>query len=235
VPRPSPGPAVDRPPPVGADGPPPETPAWPFWYVRAVGAGSVPVWSAVLQSGRHADGTRLDLPEDEARAEIQGEPLAVMAKHGPEGVVTTLEVTEEAAPKAPPLWFAELREPSSEPPATVLLAFTGHGVAPGTLLDRQALRQVDVSSEDQLGAYRWIPSSGFVDQIYVTPSWRRRSIGTALIAAASGLVLARQWPRMWSDGQRTAEGDRMRDASRWTDRTDELTHLMPPMTPFDER
>jgi hypothetical protein len=40
---------------------------------------------------------------------------------------------------------------------------------------------------------------------------------------------------MWSDGQRMADGDRMRDASCWTDRTDKLTYLMPPLTPFDER
>lgn len=220
---------------MAAEGPPPGEPDWPYWYVRALGPGSAPLWSAVLQSGRHGDGTRLALPEDEALAEIEGEPLVARAQHGPAGTVVAIEVTAEAAPKAPPLWFAELREPSSEPPATVLLAFTGHGVAPGSLLDRQALRQVDVTSEDQLGAYRWYPSSGFVDQIYVTPRWRRRSIGTALVAAASSVVLAREWPRMWSDGQRTADGDRMRAASRWTDRTDDLTHLMPPMTPFDER
>lgn len=217
---------------VDAEGP---TSTEPIWHVRALRAGSVPAWVAIVQSARHRDGVCLEVPEADALAEVEGEPLLVRADHGSDGAVTSVVVTAEVAPKAPPLWFAELREPSSDPPATVLLAFTGHGVAPGSFLDRAALRGVDVTSVDQLAACRWIPASGFVDQIYVTPSWRRRSIGTALLAAASSVALARKWPVLWSDGQRTADGDRMRATSRWTGRTEELTHLMPPMTPFDER
>lgn len=205
-----------------------------IWHVRALRPDGSAAWAAVVQSPRHPDGTNLELPEAEA-VEHVGEHAVGYARYGADGTVVGLEVTADAAPKAPPLWFAELREPSATPPATVLVAFTGHGVQPGSLLDRHALRQVAVTSDDQLGAFRWIPHSGFGDQVYVSPQWRRRTIGTGLLAAAGTLTFARGWPRLWGDGQRTAEGDRMRQTARWAHLSEDLTHLMPPMTPVDER
>ena len=42
--------------------------------------------------------------------------------------------------------------------------------------------------------------------------------------------------RLWADGQRTADGDRLRNANPdWAPRAADLTHLAPPMTPFDQR
>jgi GNAT superfamily N-acetyltransferase len=213
---------------------PTDAPVPPIWHVRALGPDGLPVWAAVVQSERHPDGTELSLTEADALAEV-GDDAAGLARFASDRRVVRLEVTADAAPKAPPLWFAELREPSATPPATTLVAFTGHDVEPGTLLDRQALRKVDVTSADQLGAFRWYPASGFGDQLYVSPQWRRRTIGTGLLAAAEILAFARGWPRLHGDGQRTAEGDRMWKASRWWHRSEDLTHLMPPMTPVDER
>lgn len=205
-----------------------------IWHVRALGPDGAVRWSAVVQSDRHPDGAELTLPETEAVSDI-GTNAVGFARHDARGEVVRLEVTDDAAPKAPPLWFAEIKEPSAKPPATTLVAFTGHGVEPGTLLDRAALRDVGVTDADQLAAFRWYPSSGFGDQVYVSPSWRRRTIGTGILAAAGTLSFARGWPRLWGDGQRTADGDRMRDASRWAHMSEDLTHLMPPMTPSDER
>lgn len=210
----------------------PEVPA--FWSVRAHGRG--PAWAAVLQSARHPDGTVLDLPLQEAQHEVsQGGRVLARARYDTSGTVVRLEVTDETAPKAPPLWWAELQEPDASPPSSTLVAFTGYGVEPGTVLDREALRDVGVVSADQLGAFRWVPHSGFADQLYVTPAWRRRSVGTALLVATGALVVARGWPLLWSDGQRTSDGERMRQAGPWAHRTEELTHLMPPMTPPGER
>jgi GNAT superfamily N-acetyltransferase len=121
-------------------------------------------------------------------------------------------------------------ETAAHPPATNLIAFAGHGVQPGTLLDAAGLRG-RVTSTDQLGAIRWFPATGEVDQVYVDPAWRRRSVGNALINAASALTYAREWPRMWGDGQRTEIGEHFRNASPWRARTAELTDLAPPMTP----
>lgn len=216
---------------MSADG---ETAGFSLWHVRALRPDGSAAWAAVVQSSRHPDGTELELGEVEAVEQVGTEAFGY-ARYGPEGEVVGLEVTAHSAPKAPPLWFAELRQPSSNPPTTTLLAFTGHGVEPGTLLDRVALRQVGVTSEDQLAAFRWYPHSGFSDQVYVSPQWRRQTIGTGLLAAGGTLTFARGWPRLWSDGQRTAEGERMRQSSRWGHMTQDLTHLMPPMTPADQR
>ncbi len=208
--------------------------AFPIWRCRARATDGSVAWVAVAQSDRHADGEVVDVPEAEALNHL-GDDIVVVARPDADRRITRLEVAVEAAPKAPPLWFTELHDTASSPPTTTLLAFTGHDVAPGTLVASTDLKEVGVTSADQLGAFRWVPSSGFGDQLYVAPAWRRRSIGTALLAAAGGLTFARDWPRLWGDGQRTAEGDRMRAASRWTHRSAQLTHLMAPMTPHDER
>lgn len=191
-------------------------------------------WVAVVQSDLHPDGATVDLPEADAIDQL-GDDAVGYARPGPDRQVVRLEVTANAAPKAPPLWFAELDEYDATPAATTLVAFTGHGVEPGTFLNREQLRDTDVVSADQLGAFKWYPGSGFGDQLYVSPDWRRRTIGTGLLAAAGTLVLARGWARLWGDGQRTSDGDRMREASRWSHLSADLTHLMPPMTPVEKR
>ncbi len=176
----------------------------------------------------------VELPENQAR-EAARQGAISYARIGPDSQVTRLEATERFAPKAPPLWYAELKEPSKSPPATNLVAFSGHGVDPGTFLDRKRLREVGVTDGDQLAAFRWYPDSGFADQLYVAPQWRRHTIGSAILAAAGALGVARGWPRLWTDGQRTSDGERMRAASSWTHLTQELSHLRPPMTPAREQ
>ena len=98
-----------------------------------------------------------------------GDDSFCVAGYDRDGAVVSLAVTRLAAPKAPPLWFAELTEPDATPPAINLVAFSGHGVAAERLLDRAALREVSVVSADQLGAARWYPATGEVDQVYVHP------------------------------------------------------------------
>jgi GNAT superfamily N-acetyltransferase len=82
---------------------------------------------------------------------------------------------------------------------------------------------------------RWYQGTGEVDQVYVAPTQRRQGIGSAIIMAAGTLAVARDWPRLWGDGQRTALGDRWRSTSDWAHRTAPLNHLAPPMTPLDQR
>lgn len=211
-----------------------DRPAHGWWQCLALGSDGSPSWFAVVWSQDRPDGARIELPEDEARG-VVGLNAVCVAHYDTDAAVRSLEVTARGAPKAPPLWFAELPEPDATPPAAVLVTFSGHGVDAGAIVDRVALREVDVKSADQLGAVRWYPATGEVDQIYVSPDHRRRSIGSALIAASSALTLARGCPRLWGDGQRTALGDRWRNASPWSHRAAELTNLAPPMTPFDQR
>jgi GNAT superfamily N-acetyltransferase len=204
-----------------------------FWHCVALDDDGRPVRFVVVKSGDQPDGTRLELPEQEADAAI-GPHAFCVAGFDSDGAVTRLAPTTVAAPKAPPLWLAELPEEST-PRADNLVAFVGHGVPAGSLLGPADLAEVGVTSADQVGAARWYPATGEVDQVYVQPEWRRRTIASALMAACGPLNVVRGLPRVWGDGQRTALGDRFVKASPWSDRGAELTHLAPPMTPPEKR
>lgn len=190
------------------------------------------MYLARVRSDRYPDGAHVEMPADEADALIGADVLSY-ARFDEHGRVGVLELAPGQPTKALPLWFVEVVESSARPPATNLVAFTGHDVAPWTLLDNLDVGRTGVSSEAQLGAVRWYPATGEIDQIYVAPRWRRRSIATTLLILASALSLARDWRSLWSDGQRTVLGETFRNAFEWGDRAAELTHVSPPMTPAD--
>jgi GNAT superfamily N-acetyltransferase len=201
-----------------------------WWQCLAVDGGRAPVWLAVVWSDRHPDGHRTELVEAAAEREV-GEDAVAAASYGTAGEVTGLRLGPRGAPAGPGIWFAEYRETNATPPAVSLMAFAGHGVAPGSLVDPAGLAGLPVENDDQLAAVRWYPGTGEVDQIYVRPDRRRQRLGSAMIGAAAALSYARGWPRLWSDGQRTELGEQFRNASPWQHRTADLTHLAPPMTP----
>jgi GNAT superfamily N-acetyltransferase len=180
-----------------------------------------------VESTLYPDGARVDLQAGpEQRAATAGwRSAAVVA----DGVVTALELSADRG--MPDLWFVEFRESAARPPAVNLMAFAGHGRRTGELLDRADLSNVAVRREDQLGALRWYPATGELDQSYVAPTVRRSGIGSALVYAAAVLGVARGWPRMWADGQRTLLGEAFRNASEFGNRAAGLTHVAPPMTP----
>lgn len=185
-----------------------------------------------MWSDRHPDGTRIELVEEAAEREV-GDDAVCVATFDDLQQVIGLRVGHRGAPKAPPMWFAEIRESTARPPAVNLLAFTGHGPPSGALVSAADLPGLPVTTEDQLGAVRWYPATGEVDQIYVQPQWRRRSVSGALVGAGAALSHARGWPRLWGDGQRTELGEKLRNASPWRRRAADLTHIAPPMTPGD--
>lgn len=197
------------------------------WYARVHGAPGEPTRVLWVESELHPDGACVDLRACSATdAATDGWRSAAVVE---DGAVTRLELGERRSVSG--LWFVEYRESAAHPPAVNLMAFAGHGRPAGELLDRADLSNVAVRREDQLGALRWYPASGEVDQIYVAPSSRRGGIGSALIYAAAVLSVARGWSRLWADGQRTALGEAFCTASEFGDRVAGLTHLAPPMTP----
>ena len=192
------------------------------------------LWAAVVDSPRHPIRTELDLTEADAATEVGGDALAYI-RCDETGRAIALEPTRRVIAEDPFLWFTEVQSPQADPPSTALIAFTGHGVETGALLDRAQVRQVGVHASEQLAAFSWHAHTGFGDELYVSPSWRRRGIGSAMLYISTALAFARGWPTMWTDGQRTAEGERMRNRGRWIHQAEDLTQLMPPMTPFDQR
>ena len=201
-----------------------------WWLAEIKAVGVEPRRLAAVASTRHPDGARVSTTAEDL-TEADCDNVVCWATYDDSGEVTNLLVPAPAAPKAPPLWFLELRESNAHPPAVNLLAFTGHGMPPGALLDRTAFSNHAVDGTDQLGAIRWYPATGEIDQIYVTPAMRRHSIATALLTASATLAVARGWPRFWSDGQRTELGEQIRNAGSWWHRAADLTHVAPPMTP----
>lgn len=202
--------------------------SWWLCYVR--GSGDIPDRLIAVESSRYPDGSLLQFTPELAAVQV-GEDAVCEAVYSDSGEVAFLHVAARVAPLAPPVWFAELRESAAQPPTVSLLAFTGHGQPDGVLIGAGDASNVDVASGDQLGALRWYPATGEVDQIYVQPAWRRRGIATVLLTAGATLSVARDWPRFWSDGQRTAMGEQLRNARSWRERAADLTHLAPPMTP----
>lgn len=217
---------------VNPDGMPSEDSPAPtgWWYCRVAGRASEPGRFVSVQSDRYSDGTIVELDEVAAAAQI-ADAAACTLTVGSDGEVLSLLVGALVARRSPPLWFAELRESAAQPPAVNLVAFTTGGPAAGSLLDESALTNIEISSNDQLGALRWYPATGEVDQVYVQPEWRRRDIAGSLLIAAGALSVARGWPRLWGDGQRTELGEQLRNASPWRHRAENLTHIAPPMTP----
>ena len=202
--------------------------------VVALGEDDFPVWFAVLLSEDGQDPPPLVLPAAAAAARV-GDDWLTRARLGEQGEVTSLEVSAAVAPKAPPVWFAEV--PEAGPPRAInLVAFTGFDVPSGSVLDRAALAEVPgLSGDQQVGAIRWYPDTGEMDQVYVNPDWRRRTIAMVLVGACATYNLAIGKPMGWGDGQRTAMGDRWVASSGWGHRAAELINLAPPMTPFDQR
>ena len=181
----------------------------------------------LVASSRHPDGVRVVLSDEDVEA-LDDPVVGEAVLHG--GEVSHLHVSSTFASRTPPVWFVEL-VPDGAPGVRDLLAFTGAGHAPGELVAADRLAAGTVSSADQLGAVRWWPGTGEVDQVYVQPSWRRRHLGSLLLAALACLVVARDEPRLWGDGERTELGEALLSSRSWRDRVAPLQHLAPPTTP----
>jgi ribosomal protein S18 acetylase RimI-like enzyme len=203
-----------------------------WWYGIVAPRGGEPARFIRVESRRYPDHARVELSAEQVALEA-GDDIVCTATYDEHGRVALVERAPSFAPKAPPLWFVEFRESSAQPPAVSLVAFTGHSQRVGAVFDQADLSSLPVVHDDQLGAIRWYPATGEIDQIYVAPPARRQQIGTALLISAGTLSLARGWPRFWSDGQRTVLGEQLRNSRAWAKSAAELTHIAPPMTPGD--
>lgn len=201
----------------------------PVWYVRD-GLLDSGRWAVSAYAGpEHADGEVL------AAGFSPGDGRPVVWRTGPpahEKGLLHVGYPVEAAPGAPPMWFVQLDEPRSRPPAAVLVAFATETFPPGTVVDRYAFATAGVHNDLQLGAVRWYRTMALVHQIFVSPGHRRRSVGTALLHAADAVHQANGWPgRLHSDGRRTELGEQFIAGLRYPQRFAPLAETMPPMDP----
>lgn len=172
------------------------------WYVR----------DSVLPDGLHTvSGYIVEAATDGEivkRSELPAGAQRLWSTRDSARGLLTIELAPEPIPEAPPLWFVNIPEPRSAPPATNLVAFSGGQLEAGTVISNYTFATFGVESSDQAGAVRWYPQSGIVHQVYVAREWRRKQVGTAILYAASAFHQANGWPdRLHSDGRRTDIGE----------------------------
>jgi GNAT superfamily N-acetyltransferase len=134
-----------------------------------------------------------------------GWTLSVTYEDG--GPVHTVLVNQ---PGVPLLWFVELEEPTADPPAATLLAFSDARCAHGAVLSAADAEATGVRGDQQVAAVRWWTGTGLVHQLYVAPQHRRKGIATALVTAAFGVQAAHDRPLLHGDGRRTDDGEAWR-------------------------
>jgi hypothetical protein len=130
------------------------------------------------------------------------------------------------------MWFVALPELGLSRPAMTLVGYA-HDVLPvGVVVPDATFFSLPVRNRDQVGAIRWWRDEAVVDQVYVSGTWRRRHVATALIYAASAYHQLHGWPgRLHSDGRRTSLGEQLVAGLRHPARIAVLDEVMPPMDP----
>jgi GNAT superfamily N-acetyltransferase len=134
------------------------------------------------------------------------------------------------------LWWVEVPETSADPPALNIVAYDAPLVAAGRVIDDPAFIALPVSASEQVGAYRWWPSTGEVHQMYVAPGSRRHGVAIALGTFAWTYAWLRDWPAQFTGGYRTDLGEELLETTKpyWHGRMGSRTHISPPMTPTDD-
>jgi GNAT superfamily N-acetyltransferase len=146
--------------------------------------------------------------------------------------ILRVQVADVVAPEAPGLWFVQIDEPRSSPPATHLVGFANDARPAGTVVTQYQFATMGVSSDEQAGAVRWYPRDGLVHQVYVAPQWRRLQVGTLILYAAGAVHQSMGWSgRLHSDGRRTPAGEALTSTILHPVRIAPLSETMPDMDP----
>jgi GNAT superfamily N-acetyltransferase len=197
------------------------------WWARAhhTGGGGRLTLFAVL-SAEFPAGTTVDLPDTRRPARWQ-----VAVRLDADGQrVHAVEVNE---PDVPLLWYVEVPDPTADPAATSLVAFSDSRQREGRLLTADEARDAGVSAAQQVAAVRWWPTTGLVHQLYVGAQHRGHGLARKVVQAAYALQACRGLPELHGDGRRTDLGEQWRRSlpDAISDRMASLSQVMPPMTP----
>jgi GNAT superfamily N-acetyltransferase len=197
------------------------------WWARAhhTGGGGRLTLFAVL-SAEFPAGMTVDLPDVRRPARWQ-----VAVRLDADGQrVHAVEVNE---PDVPLLWYVEVPDPTADPAATSLVAFSDSRQREGRLLTAAEARDAGVTAAQQVAAVRWWPRTGLVHQLYVGAQHRGHGLARKVVQAAYALQACRGLPALYGDGRRTDLGEEWRRSlpDAIAGRMAPLSQVMPPMTP----
>ena len=134
-------------------------------------------------------------------------------------------------PEAPALWYILLREYHRPTPTQSLLAFATGDHPDGTVVEAaEYTGKMPPTMREQVAAIRWGFGDPKLEQLYVSPDWRRRRIAIKLIHIADLTNVAGGWGGFIYGGDQTTDmGAEL--ASAWTNssRLRERTVRLPPM------
>jgi GNAT superfamily N-acetyltransferase len=203
-------------------------PAVPGCLVDEIGA----EWERTVDGDitRWSGYTPLWDPPESMRDPDGGRTATVVAELVDEQVRSILVRWNERTAK---LWWVEVPETAATPPALNFVAYDVPVMTAGSIIDEAAFSSLGVTGQQQVGAYRWWPSTGEVHQMYVAPAERRHGIGIALGIVAWTYAWLRGWPPQFTGSYRTEQGEAFLETAKpwWAGRTNPLTHVAPPMTP----
>ncbi|MGY1812737.1 hypothetical protein [Blastococcus sp. SYSU D00820] len=201
------------------------------WWARIADSGpGSPEHSLVgVNSDRFPDGTPVDMTAIRSLGRRPAGWLVDLRYRTRDGAVTGVEVSEDVADLAPPMWFAEVSHATSNIPATSLMAFRGSAFRPGSLVAPHQVAARGVRMTDRVGEIRWYTRSGLVDTVVVDPALRRRGVASVLVTVAEALRVMRGWAPVRSDGRLTDLGAAWLEAAppAWRSRLADRTEVLP--------
>jgi hypothetical protein len=137
-----------------------------------------------------------------------------------------LTVNPLSIPDATPLWFVHLPDRHANPRRVSLVGYATDHLPSGSVVNDPEFFHLPVRNDEQIGAVRWWPDTGTVDQVYITKQRRGVDQGRLLIYAASALHQHHGWPgRIHLDGNRTLAGEQALGSRRHPHRIAPLARL----------
>lgn len=180
------------------------------------------------------DGEKLDVPEG-----VGADPLARMHVLNYETRVDVndarIVVVRHApiAPESPSMWFVAVDVSKKMGDAMrSIVGFASDRFTDGTIIDEMQFVTLAVDNNTQVGAITWSRESGIIDQLYVSPAFRRRQVARRLLNAAAAYHHTFGWPGVLrADGRRTELGQAFARHIPRPQRVAPHTELSPPMDP----
>lgn len=214
----------------------------PVWWVRAVGPDLVTVHG--YSSDDCPDGSVTDAEAVRVGQVPTEPPLVRIRMRTDTRQVIGVKVTGAHVDPAPGLVYVERIDRTTEAVSVHLVALMHDDVArrahlsrlpvvsEGAVLTPSHARWLGITPADEVGTVRWNPNTGQVLEVSVVPAHRRRRVATKLLFVAEAFTAARDWPRLWAGGVRTAMGQALADVWGWgVGRVARLTHVAPPLAP----